>query len=79
MGLLGTKKLGCCPSCGEWSGQVKEYKTVLSELNPTNWLGWVTTNLSVSENAYALKINDKSLPLPFSYDSTIIVDPNVQR
>ena len=27
MGLLGTKKLGCCPSCGEWSGQVKEYKT----------------------------------------------------
>ena len=58
--------------------QVKIYENTVNELNHTNWIDWISTNLPVSKSAYALKISDKSLPTPFLYNTIIIVDPEIQ-
>lgn len=58
--------------------QVKTYKQTVHELDNTNWLDWISTNLPVSQSAYALKIIDKSLPTPFLYNTVIIVDPEIE-
>jgi transcriptional regulator with XRE-family HTH domain len=56
--------------------KISQTKNIRKNINATNWGGWAATSLKVSDDAFALKIESKSFPPPFYYDSTIIIDPN---
>ena len=55
--------------------QACEWRKVISDYIPSNWLYWVTLSHPASNNSFALTITNKNLPAPFKYNSVVIVDP----
>jgi SOS-response transcriptional repressor LexA len=47
----------------------------IKSLSQSNWADWAMTDQEVSDMAYALKIESNSLPMPYLFHSTHIVDP----
>lgn len=55
--------------------QVADYARIVPGLNPSNWTDWIITHESVSPSAYALIVDNRSMPSPFQYRAILIVDP----
>lgn len=58
--------------------QVTKIDDMIQNMDFNNWDYWAVAICEVSTRAYALKINNTSLPLPFSKGATIIVDPETK-
>ncbi|PHQ82244.1 MAG: hypothetical protein COB66_00675 [Coxiella sp. (in: Bacteria)] len=57
--------------------QVKEYKTVIPDLNHNNWSDWVYSDEFIgSPLAYSLQINYSSYSSPFPQFTKLIIDPS---
>lgn len=55
--------------------QVKNAENIVSHLNFDKWDSWMVVSSIMSEQAYALKIQQTSLPPPFYLHSIIVIDP----
>ncbi len=54
-----------------------EWKKLTEDYIPSNWIYWTTINQPISPHSYALLIENRHLPLPFSYQTVIIIDPEI--
>lgn len=57
---------------------VPHWKRLTERYTPNNWQYWAITKYELSQNAYALNIQNRTMPAPFSFDSVLIVDPAVE-
>lgn len=55
--------------------QVKNAGEIVPNLNFDKWDNWIVVSNTMSEQAYALKIQQSSLPSPFYLHSIIVIDP----
>lgn len=55
--------------------QIKNAKDIVPTLNFHKWDNWTVVYKAMSNNAYALKIKQSSLPPPFYFKSIIVIDP----
>jgi len=55
--------------------QVAQAQTLTAQLSRPTWEHWVAISEWVGTGAFALRIQDRSLPKPFYFNTTIVVDP----
>jgi transcriptional regulator with XRE-family HTH domain len=55
--------------------QVKNAADIVHQLNFDKWDNWMTIFKVMSDDAYALQIQQSSLPPPFYFQSIIVIDP----
>lgn len=55
--------------------QLENIQDLMKKLDPYNWDEWTDVNIPVSEEAFALRVTEGSLPSPFFQYSIIVIDP----
>lgn len=58
--------------------KISQSKGIRNSINLNNWQSWAATIKNIGDDAFALRIENKSLPPPFYYHSIVIVDPDGQ-
>lgn len=53
-----------------------DWEVLVQGFLPKDWSYWTSIEKEISENAYALRVENHSMPMPFLYDTILIIDPH---